>query len=75
MSNPLFQTAAGGANPIAMIAQLVSVLKGKDPEKLIPLLMQRNPHFAQFVQSCKGKTPEQVAAEHGIDLNQFKGLF
>lgn len=75
MSNPLFQTAAGGANPIAMIAQLVSVLKGKDPEKLIPLLMQRNPQFAQFVQSCKGKTPEQVAAEHGIDLNQFKGLF
>ena len=72
MSNPLFQKAAGGANPIAMIAQLISVLKGKDPEKLIPLLMQRNPQFAQFVQSCKGK---QVAAEHGIDLSQFKGLF
>ena len=75
MSNPLFQKAAGGTNPVAMIAQLISVLKGKDPEKLIPMLMQRNPQFAQFVQSCKGKTPEQVAAEHGIDLNQFKGLF
>ena len=75
MSNPLFQKAAGGANLVAMIAQLIFALKGKDPEKLIPLLMQRNPQFAQFVQSCKEKTPEQVAAEHGIDLNQFKGLF
>lgn len=75
MSNPLFQKAAGAANSFAMIAQLISALKGKDPEKLIPLLMQRNPQFAQFVQSCKGKTPEQVAAEHGIDLNQFKGFF
>ena len=49
MSNPLFQKAAGGANLVAMIAQLIFALKGKDPEKLIPLLMQRNPQFAQFV--------------------------
>ena len=75
MSNPLFQKASNGANLASMITQLAFALNGKDPAKLIPLLMQRNPQFAQFVQSCKGKTPEQVAAEHGIDLSQFKGLF
>lgn len=75
MSNPLFQKAAGGANPVAMIAQLISALKGKDPEKLIPLLMQRNPQFARFAQECRGKTPSQVAAQYGINLDDFKGIF
>lgn len=75
MSNPLFQKAAGGANPVAMIAQLISALKGKDPEKLIPLLMQKNPQFARFAQECRGKTPSQVAAQYGINLDDFKGIF
>jgi len=38
-------------------------------------LMQRNPNFKAFVDANRGKSPEQVAKEHGVDLSQFKNMF
>lgn len=59
-------------NPIANILQM---LKSGDPNQIAARLMQSNPKFKQFVQANKGKTPEQVASEHGIDLSQIMGAF
>lgn len=77
MSNPLFQTAQGGGGTISnvqAVRQLMATLRGQDPNKVIPLLAQRNPQFAQFVRECQGKTPDQVAAQYGLDLAQIKSI-
>lgn len=77
MSNPLFSAAQQGGGTISnvqAVRQLMASLQGQDPNKVIPLLAQRNPQFAQFAQQCKGKTPEQVAAQYGIDLNMLKSI-
>lgn len=59
-------------NPIANILQM---LKSGDPNQIAAKLMQSNPQFKQFVEANKGKTPEQVASEHGINLSQIMGGF
>ena len=61
-------------NPIQMLQGIASMMKGNNPEKIAMNLMQRNPQFAQFMQSVKGKTPEQFAQEHGIDFKQIMGM-
>ena len=44
MSNPLFQQATqGGPSKIQAIRQMMGTLRGQDPNKIIPLLMQKNP--------------------------------
>lgn len=47
--------------------QAASAMHG-DPQALYDKLMATNSQFARFAASCKGKTMEQVAAEHGIPL-------
>jgi signal-transduction protein with cAMP-binding, CBS, and nucleotidyltransferase domain len=44
------------------------MLTGKDPNAVFQQMMSTNPKFAQFVQENKGKSAEQIAQEHGIDL-------
>lgn len=46
-----------------------NLLGGMDPQQAFNSMMQSNPQFAQFIESNRGKTPEQVAREHGIDLS------
>ena len=36
--------------------------------------MRTNPQFAQFVKANQGKTPEQIAAENGIDYSTVRSL-
>lgn len=43
------------------------MLSGSNPQQAFNNLMRVNPQFAQFVQANRGKTPQQVAQEHGID--------
>lgn len=50
---------------------LMQMLRGKNPQQIAMNMMQQNPQFRQFVEANKGKTPEQVAREHGIDLAQI----
>lgn len=41
-----------------------------DPSGLFNQMMASNPQFRTFVQDNRGKTPQQIAQEHGIDLGQ-----
>lgn len=72
--NPLFQAMSGGNNKMAQVANVMKMLKSGNPEQMAMQMMQNNPQFRQFVEQNKGKTPEQVAQEHGIDLAQFKNM-
>ena len=77
--NPMLDMLSGASrqaspqnNPLAMMGQLkqmVGMIRGQDPQQVAQLMAQRNPQFAAFLQQNKGKTPEQIASENGIDMN------
>lgn len=52
----------------------VKGMVGGNPSAFIDYLSQRDPSFAAFAQSVRGKTPEQAFSERGLDFNQFSGL-
>lgn len=82
--NPLMQSMGGGmmggmggpmgGNNFAQIANIVRMLKSGNPEQIAQSLMQQNPQFKAFVEANKGKSPEQVARENGVDFNQIMGM-
>lgn len=64
-------------NPMAMMGQLrqmVGMLRGQDPRQLAQVFAQRNPQFAEFVRQNQGKSPEQIAADYGVDMNLVREL-
>lgn len=76
--NPLMQAMQGANSPFGKIGQvsgIMHMLKSGNPEQVAQQMMQNNPQFRQFVEANKGKTPEQVAKEYGIDLNAVIGQF
>ena len=75
--NPLMMAMEGAsapANKMGQVANLMKMLQSGNPEQAFQQMMQNNPQFRQFVEANKGKTPEQVAREYGVDLNQFKSM-
>lgn len=75
--NPLMmamQGASAPANKMGQVANLMKMLQSGNPEQAFQQMMQNNPQFRQFVEANRGKTPEQVARENGIDLSQFKNM-
>lgn len=76
--NPLMQSmngaaTGGGASP--QVFQILSqLMQGRTPQQAFQSLMQSDPRFKAFLDANRGKSPEQVAKEHGVDLNQFKGM-
>lgn len=75
--NPLMmamQGASAPANKMGQVASLMKMLQSGNPEQIAQQMMQQNPQFRQFVEANRGKTPEQVAREHGIDLSQLKNM-
>lgn len=74
-SNPQQPTSSGPPNPMQAAAQMVRTLRGTDPQQLMQSMMKSNPQFAQFMEHNRGKSPEQVAREHGIDLGAVMQAF
>lgn len=64
-----------GSNPIPMrnspmqqLGELAAMIRTSgNPDKVVQLLMRKNPQFASFVQANRGKPPQQIARENGID--------
>jgi len=48
------------------------MMAGKNPDTMFAELYNNNPQFKQFVDANKGKSPEQIAQENGIDPNYFR---
>ena len=64
-------------NPLVMMGQLkqmVGMIRGQDPRQVAQLMAQRNPQFAKFLRQNQGKSPEQIAADYGIDMNLVREL-
>ena len=74
--NSLFPAATSQpVQPQNNLINVIQMLKSGNPEQIAMNLMQRNPDFKAFVDANRGKSPEQVAKEHGVDLSQFKNMF
>ena len=43
-------------------------------QSLFDMLMANNPQFRSFVSKNHGKSPQQIAAEYGIDFKQVEKL-
>ena len=71
--NPLMQAMNGANNPMNNIQSVINMLKSGNPKQIAMNMMNQNPRFRQFMEQNKGKTPEQVARENGIDLNEIMG--
>lgn len=73
--NPLMQSigSAEGSVPgnFSQIAGIVRMLKSGNPEQIAQNLMLKNPQFKAFLDSNHGKTPDQVAKEHGFDFKKI----
>lgn len=75
--NPLMMAMQGTSTPMNKMGQVANVMKmlrSGNPEQIAHQMMQSNPQFRQFMESNKGKTPDQVAREHGFDLSQLKSM-
>ena len=80
--NPLFNAMQGagmfgGSQNVSMMNTVQDIMKmaqGKDPNAIVNMMMQRNPQFAQFMRDHQGQTPEQVAAQYGLDYNQIRAM-
>lgn len=64
-----------GHNPIKAAMQAAQALRSSSPEQVMEKMMQSNPQFAAFVSQNKGKSPEQIAKENGIDLGAIMQAF
>lgn len=49
-------------------------MAGNDPQAAFQEMMRTNPQFQRFMADNRGKTPQQVAREHGIDLAQVSRM-
>ena len=75
--NPLMQQLSGETlqeSPETLVKNLMGILRGNDPQKVIQMMAKRNPQFAQFMRECERKTPEQVASSHGLDLENIRKM-
>ena len=68
MANPILQKLNRPQNSMSNLLQMA---KG-NPQGVFEQMMQTNPQFAQFVHDNQGKTPDQIAREHGINPAMLK---
>ena len=57
-----------------LLSQINGLLSGKNPDAVFSDLLQNNPQFRSFVEQNKGKTPEQIASENGLNIEQIKAM-
>lgn len=56
------------------VLALLAALKNGNPEQMLQQMMNTNPQFRQFVEANRGKSPEQIAQENGLDFNSIRNL-
>ena len=68
-------TSPGPSNPVQAAVQAAQALRGSSPEQVMQSMMDSNPQFKRFVEQNRGKSPEQIARENGIDLGAVMQAF
>lgn len=58
----------------AMVGGIMGMIRGQNPQRLLQQLCMKDPEIKQFIDNCQGKSPEQIAAECGVDYDFLKSL-
>lgn len=69
--------AMPGNNPMAQLQQLrqmAQMMRGQNPQQLLQSFAAQNPQFAEFLRQNQGKSPQQIAAERGIDMGLLQQI-
>lgn len=75
MASSVYQRFGTGApSGVAAAVQAARGMAGGDPTALYQRLMATNPAFRRFVADNRGKSPRQIAQEHGVDLAQVQSM-
>ena len=72
MPNPILQALNGMSVKQNNILGILNVLSRNNPQAIYEHLLKTDANFAKFVNENKGKTAEQIAQEHGINLDEIK---
>ena len=51
---------------------LLNAMRNGNPGAIAQQMMESNPRFRKFVEDNRGKSPDQIAREHGFDLGKFR---
>ena len=73
MRNPILQ-ALNAAKNLSSAGDLIRKIKSGNPDEIFQAMYNSNPQFRQFVDDNKGKSPEQIAQENGVDLRQLQNF-
>ncbi len=63
-----------GQNGIFARVDALRRMVGGDPDAALQRMMRNNPQLAEFVSRNRGKTPEQIAADYGVDISLLRRL-
>jgi len=69
MASSLFRN---GTNGILDKVDALRRMAGGNPDAFMQQLMRTNPQFAEFVNANRGKTPDQIASDYGIDIGLLR---
>ena len=64
-----------GNNDMSSRIDSLRQMVGGNPDAFMQRMMQTNPQFAEFVNANRNKTPEQIAADYGLDINPLRKFF
>lgn len=73
MGNPILERMkrpTSNRNDIMSVLQMAK----ENPDALFENMMKTNPQFKNFVEGCKGKSPEQIIQHFGLDPNLIKKI-
>ena len=65
-------TSSGGLEQ--SVAAIMNMVRGQNPQTLLKNLCSKDPQIADFIKRCQGMTPEQIAAQCGVDINYLRSL-
>jgi len=69
MASSLFRN---GTNGILDKVDALRRMAGGNPDAMMQQMMRTNPQFAEFVNANRGKTPDQIASDYGIDIGLLR---
>ena len=75
MLNPILQMMKSNAmanNPFQIISTIKQMMSGQSPDVVMRGMMRNNSQFASFVNANKGKSPEQICRENGLNWDEIK---
>ena len=76
MGNPMMTRLNSGRNGmLEKINAVKQMISGQNLGSVYTMMMNTNPQFRNFVEQNKGKTPQQIAGENGIDYTLVQKLF